>query len=118
MRRLAAEETDINPKYSPGFLKEWGFSKVRLLTRDPIFDGLPQEIQVLQQHVSECKQVPDQFEVLASSVVCPIQVIKHKTRLIYATQFHAEAYDNDHPDGKRILQNFFRIAGINGQTHR
>lgn len=118
MRRLAPNETDINPKYSPGFLKEWGFTKVRILKRDPIFDGLGQEIDVLQQHVSECKQVPNQFDVLASSDVCRVQVIKHKTRFIYGTQFHPEAYDNDHLDGKRMLQNFFRIAGVNGQTHR
>lgn len=118
MRRLAAGEPDMNPKYSPGFLKEWGFSKVRILKRDPIFDGLRPEIQVLQQHVSECKQVPEQFEVLASSDVCRVQVIKHKTRLIYGTQFHPEAYDNDHSDGKRLLQNFFRLAGVNGRTHR
>ncbi|MCX6901839.1 MAG: gamma-glutamyl-gamma-aminobutyrate hydrolase family protein [Verrucomicrobia bacterium] len=118
MRRLAAGETDIHPKYSPGFLKEWGFSKVRLMKRDPIFDGLGLELQVLQQHVPECKQVPTEFEVLASSDACRVQVIKHKTRLIYGTQFHPEAYDNDHPDGKRMLQNFFRLAGVNGRTHR
>jgi len=118
MRRLAPGEVDTNPSYSPGFLKEWGFTKVRLLKRDPIFDGLSTEIQVLQQHVSECKQLPGQFDVLASSDACRVQVIKHKTRLIYGTQFHPEAYDNDHPDGKRILQNFFRIAGVNGRTHQ
>jgi GMP synthase-like glutamine amidotransferase len=118
MRRLAAGETDTNPKYCPGFLKEWGFCKVRLLKRDPLFDGLGPEIQVLQQHMSECKQVPPQFEVLASSDVCRVQVIKHRTRLVYGTQFHPEAYDNGHPDGKRLLQNFFRVAGVNGRTHR
>jgi len=118
MRRLAPGEVDPNSSYSPGFLKEWGFTKVRLLKRDPLFDGLGPEIQVLQQHLSECKQLPDQFEVLASSDACRVQAIKHKTRLIYGTQFHPEAYDNDHPDGKRILQNFFRIAGINGKTNR
>ena len=118
MRRLAAGETDTNPKYCPGFLKEWGFSKVRLLKRDPLFDGLGQDIQVLQQHVSECKQLPDSFEVLASSNACRIQTIKHKTKLIYGTQFHPEAYDDDHPDGKRMLQNFFRIVVINAPAHR
>lgn len=118
MRRLAAGEADSNPKYSPGFLKEWGFTKVRVLKGDPIFDGLGPELQVLEQHVSECKQVPREFEVLARSDLCGVQVIKHTGRMIYGTQFHPEAYDGDHPDGKRILQNFFRIAGVNGQTHR
>ena len=118
MRRLASGEVDLNPKYAPGFVKEWGFSQVRILKRDPIVEGLGPEIQVLQQHVSECKQVPEEFEVLASSELCRVQVIKHKTRLVYGTQFHPEAYDVEHPDGKRLLQNFFRLIGVNGQNHR
>lgn len=112
MRRLAAGEKDSNPAYCPGFLKEWGFTKVRVQKRDPLFEGLGPELSVLEQHVSECKQVPAEFEVLASTEACRVQVIKHTTRLLYGTQFHPEAYDDAHPDGKRILQNFFRLAGI------
>jgi len=29
-----------------------------------------------------------------------------------APNFHPEAYDEQHPDGKRLSANFFRIAGV------
>ena len=54
MRRLAAGEPDTHPAYCPGFLKEWGFTQVRVQKRDPLFEGLGPELTVLEQHVSEC----------------------------------------------------------------
>lgn len=39
-------------------------------------------------------------------------MIKHRDRLLYGTQFHPEAYDEAHLDGKKLLQNFFRLAGV------
>jgi GMP synthase-like glutamine amidotransferase len=50
--------------------------------------------------------------LLASGDECGIQAMKHGRRIIYGTQFHPENYDDRHLDGKIILQNFFRIAGI------
>jgi GMP synthase-like glutamine amidotransferase len=118
MRRLKPGEPDPNPAYSPGRLKEWGFCKVKVVKRDPLFDGLGDELDVLEQHVSECAQLPPEFEVLAGTDICRVQAIKHKTKLIYATQFHPEAYEEGHLDGKRILQNFFKLAGATGDINR
>ena len=118
MRRLNPGEPDPNPKYAPGRLKEWGFCKIKVVKRDPLFDGLGDEFDMLQQHVSECKELPAEFELLASSDVCRVQAIKHKTKLLYATQFHPEAYEEGHMDGKRLLQNFFKIAGVTGNISR
>jgi GMP synthase (glutamine-hydrolysing) len=114
MRRLQPGEVDPNPKYVPGRLKEWGFCKVRVVQRDPLFAGLSDDMVMLEQHVSECSELPAEFELLASSDVCRVQAIRHKTKPLYATQFHPEAYDDEHPDGKRLLQNFFRLAGVTG----
>ncbi|MEW6357752.1 MAG: gamma-glutamyl-gamma-aminobutyrate hydrolase family protein [Planctomycetota bacterium] len=118
MRRLKPGETDPNPAYAPGRLKEWGFCKVKVVKRDPLFEGLGEEMDMLQQHVSECSVLPDEFELVASSDVCRVQAIKHKTRLIYATQFHPEAYEEGRMDGKRLLLNFFQIAGVRGEISR
>lgn len=111
MRPLQAGEADANPKYFPGFYKEWGFMPVRILKRDPLFEGLPDELAVQQMHYAECKQLPPGFRVLASSSECRVQVIKHESRLVYGTQFHPERYDEEHPHGKVLLGNFFKLAG-------
>jgi len=112
MRRLRPGETDPNPAYQPGWLKEWGFTKINVTRNDPLFEGLGREVTMLEQHVSECKRLPHEFEVLASSDRCPIQAIKHKSRPLYATQFHPEAYEEEYLDGKQLLLNFFKIAKV------
>jgi len=118
MRRLRAGEADPNPKYAPGRLKEWGFCKIRAVARDPLLEGLGTEFEMLEQHVSECQMLPEVFELLASTDTCRVQAIKHKTKPLYATQFHPEAYEDGHMDGKRLLQNFFRIAQASGDISR
>jgi len=118
MRLLRPGEPDPNPKYAPGRLKEWGFCKVKVVKRDPLFEGLGDELDMLQQHVSECAELPAEFELLASSDVCRVQAIKHKTKPLYATQFHPEAYEEGHLDGKRLLQNFLKLAGVTGNLSR
>ncbi|MBM3891710.1 MAG: hypothetical protein FJ388_21560, partial [Verrucomicrobia bacterium] len=112
MRKLNPGEKDPNPKYYPGYFKEWDFGTVRVVKRDPIFNGLPDEIIVPQRHYAECKELPAEFDLLASSDECKVQVIRHRNRPVYGTQFHPEIYDDKHPHGKILLQNFFRIAGI------
>jgi GMP synthase (glutamine-hydrolysing) len=112
MRRLRPGETDPYPKYMPGLYKEWGWVKVRIVRRDPLLAGLPDEMLLPERHYAQCVSLPPDFELLASSAECRVQAIKHKTRPVYGTQFHPEIYDWAHPHGRILLANFFRIAGI------
>ena len=112
MRPLLPGEPDPHPQYHPGDMKEWGFMKVRVTMPDPLFEGLAPEIVVRQMHAWEIKKLPAEFVVLAATDECEIQAIRHRFRPLYGTQFHAEAYDDQHPDGRKILGNFFKIAGI------
>jgi GMP synthase (glutamine-hydrolysing) len=116
MRKLRDGEADPNPKYHPGMFKEWGFLPVKITHRDPLFESLPDELLVREAHVAHMVQVPADFEVLAATAECPVEAIKHRRRLLYGTQFHPEAYDDDHPHGRIILQNFLRLAGITPQS--
>ena len=58
------------------------------------------------------RRLPEEFDLLASNDACCVQAIKHKSRLLYGTQFHPEHFDVGHPDGEKILRNFFSLAGI------
>jgi GMP synthase (glutamine-hydrolysing) len=91
---------------------EQGFYPVRIVKDDPLFEGVPDPFVVRQSHYCEVKTLPEAFELLASSEECRIQAMKHKTRLIYSTQFHPEGYVENYPDGRTILCNFFGMAGI------
>lgn len=112
MRKLREGETDPNSKYHPGLFKEWGFLTVQITRRDPLFESLPDRILVREAHAFHVPQAPPEFEVLAATAECPVEAFKHRQRLLYGTQFHPEAYDDKHPQGKVILENFLRLAGI------
>jgi len=112
MRPLLPDEPDPHPQYQPGVMKEWGFTKVRLLKSDPLLDGMVESIVVREMHAFQITKLPAEFDTLAATDECPIQVIRHRSRPLYGTQFHPEAYDDQHPDGRKLLENFFRIAGV------
>ncbi|MGD2105229.1 MAG: gamma-glutamyl-gamma-aminobutyrate hydrolase family protein [Anaerolineae bacterium] len=134
IRELANGEEDAHGGLGSGFFKEWGFKPVKVVGSDPLFDGLADPV-FLQAHYWEVKSVPDRFELLASTEVCPVQALRRTGSLVYGTQFHPEGYiaepaDRDswlvqlvypsgyakeQPDGRRLLANFFRTAGILSQ---
>jgi len=67
---------------------------------------------VEQRHFWELKDLPEGFVRLADSEACPIQAMRHVRRPLYGFQFHPERYTEAHPDGRTILANFFRLAGL------
>jgi GMP synthase-like glutamine amidotransferase len=112
MRPLRAGEADPRPSYNAGQFKEWGFMPVQITQRDPLFEGLPDRPVVREMHAWHITKLPAEFIVLAATDECPIEAIKHKHRLMYGTQFHPEQYDDQYLDGRTILKNFFKLAGL------
>lgn len=111
MRPLLPGEADPSPDYYKGFFKETGFMKVSILREDPLFNGLPDEITVDQNHAEEVKGVPEGFELLASSQACDVQAVKRIGGApLYGVQFHPERTDEKHPHGTAVLKNFFSMA--------
>jgi GMP synthase-like glutamine amidotransferase len=95
-----------------GYLHEFGFCKVEIDPREPLFGGFGSEAGVHQEHYWEVKAVPDGFRSIASSEACAVQGIAHESLPLFGTQFHPEFYDNEHTDGRRIIQNFLRMMNI------
>jgi GMP synthase-like glutamine amidotransferase len=133
IRRLKEGEEDPYKDFAPGYFKEWGFVPLQILKPDPLFDGLAKSPRFLAAHYWEVKEVPADFDLLASSDFCRIQAIKQVGKPVYGTQFHPEAYTEgkqadrrgwlinwvypegyteEETDGRRLLVNFFRIAGV------
>jgi GMP synthase (glutamine-hydrolysing) len=112
MGPLASGAVDPWPAVAPGMRKEWGPSPIRILADDPLFAGLGDSAVVEQRHFWELKTLPEGFVRLAGSDACPIQAMRHVERPLYGVQFHPERYTETHPDGRAILANFFRTAGV------
>jgi GMP synthase (glutamine-hydrolysing) len=86
------------------------FKDVKLITSDPIFDGLPGSIRVSESHRQALSRVPEGFQHLAESATSQVEAIRHQTRPIYGLQFHPERSDEKHPHGRMIIQNFLKLA--------
>jgi len=112
MRRLRPGEPDVNPSYHPGYFTEIGCHHVQIVKRDPLFRGLPRDIIVPEAHYCEVKRLPDEFVLLATNENCEIQAMRHRTRPLYGTQFHAEQWQEPYLHGKQIIANFFALAGL------
>jgi GMP synthase-like glutamine amidotransferase len=112
MGRLASGEVDLRPAVAAGMRKEWGPSVVRVTADDPLFAGLDETIVVEQRHFWELKAAPAGFARLAASDACAVQAIRHESRPLWGVQFHPERYSERHPDGRIVLANFFRLAGL------
>jgi len=111
MRKLRPGEPDPSPTaYHPGYFKEEGFYPVTIVKDDPLFDGLSNPFWVRESHYCEVKELPPDFELLASTPECRIQAMRHCSKCLYGVQFHPEAYVEPYMDGKLILENFFKLA--------
>ena len=111
---LQPGEVDLMPEYHPGMRKEKGYMPLDVLAKDdPLFAGFPESGPVIMEsHYWEIYELPQGFDLLASTPWCRIQVMKHHTLPIYATQGHPEAYTDDYPDGKRLIRNFALATGV------
>ena len=97
------------PAHVPGMIQERGFLPIEVTAPEhPLVAGLPTTPIVFQAHYWEVKNLPDCFETLARSATTPIQMIAHRTLPLFGTQFHTEQYNNENPDGRKILENFFK----------
>jgi GMP synthase (glutamine-hydrolysing) len=91
-----------------GARRERGFLPIDN-TGDGLFKGLPSRITVWHNHCDEVKQLPNGFRATASNENCQIQAMQEKGRRVYGVQFHAELFDDEHPEGRRIVENFLAL---------
>ena len=91
-----------------GCLRERGFFDVET-EEGAIFSGLPRAISVWHSHFDEVKELPDGFRLTASNQTCRLQAMQHTQRPVFSVQFHPELFDEDHPHGRRIMENFLDL---------
>jgi GMP synthase (glutamine-hydrolysing) len=85
---------------------------VRVTEPHGLFEGMGRQPTFFESHYWEVKSAPPGFRRLAESDLCFVQALAHEDRPLFGTQFHPEDYDEANPDGRRLLENFFRLAGI------
>lgn len=109
MRALNAGESDPRPEFGGGCFKELGVHAIDVVGHDTLFAGLPDQVDMVEEHYWEVKALPVEFELLAGNPACQIQAMQHRQRPLFGTQFHPERWSAKHPDGRQLLQNFFAM---------
>ncbi|HET6399458.1 MAG TPA: GMP synthase subunit A [Candidatus Thermoplasmatota archaeon] len=93
---------------APGKTPEFGAVEMRVLKEGDILKGVPNPTTVWESHHDEVNVVPRDFEVLAESSTCPVQVMRHAQRPLFGMQFHPEV---EHTQaGLTMFRNFVRIC--------
>ncbi|WP_185851711.1 glutamine-hydrolyzing GMP synthase [Blattabacterium cuenoti] len=87
--------------------KEYGKSYFIIdsfLKKKNLFFGIPKKSIVWMSHFDEIKNLPKEFKKIGHTSSCSIAAIIHKTKNIYAVQFHPEVDNTEF--GISILKNF------------
>jgi GMP synthase (glutamine-hydrolysing) len=100
----------VEPMAARGQPPERGYQPLEVLDDSDLLFGLPARATVFQDHTDEVLDVPADFRVLARTDGSEIQAFAVTDRQWWGTQFHPEQFDADHPDGRRVLANFFGLA--------
>ena len=90
-----------------GAKRERGFFPIET-TGNGLFKNLPSSITVWHSHFDEVKELPKGFHRTASNETCPIQAMQHNNRPLFGVQFHPELFDEEHPEGRKIIENFLK----------
>lgn len=111
---LQPGEIDPMPEYHPGMRKEKGYLPLQIYASGhPLFAGFEAAPPVvMESHYWEIKQLPADFDLLASTEWCEIQVMQHRRLPIVGIQGHPEAYTPEFPDGQRFIHNFAVMTGL------
>ena len=84
--------------------KEFGHTALELKNESILFSGLQKNINVWMSHGDQVQDLPDDFNLVASTKSAPIAAMEHASLPIYGIQFHPEVTHTDH--GHQILNNF------------
>ncbi len=109
---LAADDDDPHPTYEPGWRKELGYLPVELIGDHVLLEGLGTAPVFRHAHTQELKGLPDGFVNIARSSVTELQYIAHTSRPVAGTQFHPEYFTDEHPAGRRLIENYCAWSGI------
>jgi GMP synthase (glutamine-hydrolysing) len=90
--------------------REYGRAMLTIEKNDLLFQGIPEKSQVWMSHADSIQEIPNAFEILATTASIPIAAFRNNQQknALYGLQFHPEVFHSE--QGKHILQNF--LVGI------
>jgi GMP synthase (glutamine-hydrolysing) len=106
--------TQLGGVVEGGHAAEFGRADIEVKKQSPLFDGFWEagnRYPVWMSHGDRVTQLPEGFEVIATSENAPFAIAADESRKYYTTMFHPEVVHT--PDGAKLLSNFVhKIVGL------
>ncbi len=94
----------LGGKVEPANHREYGKATIDLKAKSALFADLPEQQVVWMSHGDLVKEIPQGFEVAATSTSCPYAAMSNEERKFYGVQFHPEVRHSEY--GNDLLKNF------------
>ena len=92
---------------------EYGKREFSFVRENLLSVGIPRTSVCWMSHTDHVTQVPQGFEILASTESCPVTVYGSAEKRVYGVQFHPEVVHSEY--GNEILKNFlYNVCGAKG----
>lgn len=108
MQTMAAQ---LGGKVEPSNVREFGYAQINVEAKSPFFDGISDyqnngqsQLDVWMSHGDKVTQMPEGFELVASTESCPIAAMQNTSKNFYGIQFHPEVTHT--LQGTRLIERF------------
>jgi len=91
-------------KVVTGEKREYGITHVTIDRPVGVLKNLSRKEKVWMSHGDTVYRLPEDFEVLAHTEICPIAAFRHKKKPVYGLQWHPEVVHTER--GMEMLRNF------------
>lgn len=94
-------------------VREYGKIEVNVNTSSPLFKKIPESTICWMSHNDYISKIAPGFEVVATTVECPVAAAQNLEKKLFAIQFHPEVLHTI--KGKEILSNYvYNVCGCSG----
>lgn len=95
-------------------IREYGKKAVNIEKKDSLlFENVKEQSIVWMSHTNYIAQIPEGFNITATTETCPVAAMENKDQKLYAVQFHPEVEHSQF--GRELLSNFvYNICGCEG----
>lgn len=98
-----------------GRAAEWGPTRIEVVRKDPLFDGLPRRPQFYasESHNFEVTRPVGRMQIIASAETCKTQVFRYRGKPWYTFQGHIErGWEVASPEAVLLWKNMLRIWDV------
>jgi GMP synthase (glutamine-hydrolysing) len=102
-------------KVQPSNSREYGRAHLEIKNANhPLLRNVPANTQVWMSHGDTITNLPNNFNIIASTTDVPVGAFEIEGEQTYGIQFHPEVYHSEH--GKEILENFIVTICASAQS--